>query len=996
MVHLKSLACQFGSLVVIAWITVTPAVAQTKSHSTIEIQRALLQQGLNLGTADGAWGKRSTAALKEFQKEHGLEPTGLFDPETSAELFPSLPLTEPPRVDSATILQPEPNRDISAVARHQMDYPPVAEPEGSRTTVQLKATQPPPIQTKQKSDAIVPSAAPMEFIPSGRPAPNSAIGFSPALGALIAIVVGLALLILRRRKKPAGLPTISLSVDLNRPANSTNRDILIAARLASELNNSLATLKAEISTVPDPIAAPENRFPPQLRVIEATPIKSAFGQRLKPTTNARTTSTWIMANTRIKIGDSTIAGGMIFVGSKLPKVGNPYETDNCLIDPKLPIALQKDGSENAIGYWPSYSQISPSARKAYLDWLASPRDNPEANLGFVFLYFYGLERRLMLEPNSPDKADVVEEVHRLLKIYGQNGSFQRYAGALLSAHELLTKSLPENYMPTAEGNGYEVPLSVKIALGMRVHRGRPIEPELLLLYVMTHPETRVRTPAKRAFPVVEELFSNEVQKAYPNGVIVARGKSKKVIGSYRASSGSFEIPITPQTDALPDITERSEPITTARRIFDACVDAVDGYSRELGRTEGMKTTLGAIARLPPALRRKKAGQLEGKPLDQLDRSAETGAMMTLRQLSEDIGMGASHNFGKNKLRELSVLLKAFGYGVTADPAYSLRATMPDDLVSIFKLEDISETESAVTEGYASAKLSIMLGISVALADGKVHALERERLNSMVATSPSLSVDERMRLRAELQVEIENPRRLAEWKKRLNDAPAASHSRIAQELVAVATADGVIDPREVTHLEKLFKQMGMETQLLYDQLHNGSGVESQSLDEALEIVVPAVRSNEIPIPSQPKKVAAPRVDFDRLAAIRHETKSTASVLAEIFADEEVLFNEKPPSVPNEVDLSAPDEGTDGLEQRYAVFLSELRGQSEWSAEEFDQLARRANLFPGAAKEALNDWSLDRFDELILEGGDPIEINIHLLPVEVFGLILDHNSGERTSI
>ncbi|MBN9000230.1 MAG: hypothetical protein J0H54_12835, partial [Rhizobiales bacterium] len=60
------------------------------------------------------------------------------------------------------------------------------------------------------------------------------------------------------------------------------------------------------------------------------------------------------------------------------------------------------------------------------------------------------------------------------------------------------------------------------------------------------------------------------------------------------------------------------------------------------------------------------------------------------------------------------------------------------------------------------------------------------------------------------------------------------------------------------------------------------------------------------------------------------------------------------------------------------VSEIRQRAEWSAADFEQLCRSAGLMPGAARQAINDWALDRFDELLLEDEEPIVVNIHCLP------------------
>ena len=90
-----------------------------------------------------------------------------------------------------------------------------------------------------------------------------------------------------------------------------------------------------------------------------------------------------------------------------------------------------------MGYWPSYSTIAPACRAAYLQWLADGRHAPDAYIGYVFLYFYGLERRLLVDSQRSaaaraERETLVAEVGRLLRIYGTNGSFRGYAEGLLA------------------------------------------------------------------------------------------------------------------------------------------------------------------------------------------------------------------------------------------------------------------------------------------------------------------------------------------------------------------------------------------------------------------------------------------------------------------------------------------------------------------------------------------------------------------------------------
>ncbi len=58
--------------------------------TVLEIQRALIELGYDLGVPDGIWGPMAKEAVKAFQKDHGLSADGIAGPKTLAALKPEL------------------------------------------------------------------------------------------------------------------------------------------------------------------------------------------------------------------------------------------------------------------------------------------------------------------------------------------------------------------------------------------------------------------------------------------------------------------------------------------------------------------------------------------------------------------------------------------------------------------------------------------------------------------------------------------------------------------------------------------------------------------------------------------------------------------------------------------------------------------------------------------------------------------------------------------
>ena len=165
---------------------------------------------------------------------------------------------------------------------------------------------------------------------------------------------------------------------------------------------------------------------------------STTRHRVEPAKLARAADQrWIPPESNVTVANRRISGGMVYVGSSLLPVGGWQDSEPALIVPGLKIARGRcDYSGEGMGYWPSYSEIPDESRAAYLDWLAGGRSDADAYIGYVFLFFYGLERRLLFDlrylPERRGEARaLIGEIERLRSIYAGNRSFDGYSTSLV-------------------------------------------------------------------------------------------------------------------------------------------------------------------------------------------------------------------------------------------------------------------------------------------------------------------------------------------------------------------------------------------------------------------------------------------------------------------------------------------------------------------------------------------------------------------------------------
>lgn len=167
-------------------------------------------------------------------------------------------------------------------------------------------------------------------------------------------------------------------------------------------------------------------------------------------------------------------------------------------------------------YWPGYSDISPRSQAAYLDWLASGRSDTRYGVGYVFLYFYGLERRILVDQSNEDADAILAEVERLLGLYPDNRSVQRYLTEFLDVTRVARGI--DAIEPILDRRTADLPLPLKAALGVRIDRGEALSADWILSWLLCHPERSLRTPATRCEAEFQALFRRKFRERFPDGL----------------------------------------------------------------------------------------------------------------------------------------------------------------------------------------------------------------------------------------------------------------------------------------------------------------------------------------------------------------------------------------------------------------------------------------------------------------------------------------------
>lgn len=145
----------------------------------------------------------------------------------------------------------------------------------------------------------------------------------------------------------------------------------------------------------------------------------------------------------------TLRKPFFYFGSNMKDAIAPNIPEPSLINP---VEAFSDTSESAepLGDYPMFQFMSDEQRRGYLDFLASNRDQVD-DIGYVFLYLYGIERRLIIDSAKPgtvekqEREDITKELLRLHRCFAERSrSMAHYIDMLLLYDGTVFEMLPED------------------------------------------------------------------------------------------------------------------------------------------------------------------------------------------------------------------------------------------------------------------------------------------------------------------------------------------------------------------------------------------------------------------------------------------------------------------------------------------------------------------------------------------------------------------------
>lgn len=778
-----------------------------------------------------------------------------------------------------------------------------------------------------------------------------------------ALIVGIGgWLVIKAFSKPSVMSSATTMRPPQGGARSSSSDLGISTGLTFSLDEvsplSEPSAPAQVSASPRQVSAKRDDsgfFTVTLEATERPSYRIPSAPANLNSANVR----WLSAGETIEVAGENITIGLIYVGEDKNRRNGPSEPS--LINPKLKVARGiVDISERLTPYWPSYDSISPEARRAYLQWLSSGRKAPHANIGYVFLFFYGLERRVFVDAKTDQAAAadipiIIAEVERLLSIYGKNNSFNNYASRFvdfLRQGQILARRY-QKAPPAPLPYGYEMPVELRIGLGQLAADKQPMPADWALAWVLSDHSIGKRTPVTRCKEAFAQLFCMRYEECYGAGMVLPQNKTRLRLQYNTASAG-----LPPQEldglSGIPDVTATSAARKKLQQLVDECTVQLEPYSRYLGRNPGTPDALEALLQLPvnlwPPAARTALAELK-------QRIGDGMVVMSFGELAGRLQSAGS--LSRDKVLTLARALESLHIGIEPDVLTGSRTPKAEDNVALFATQ-AEDGDLRSSPAYSAASVTLDLACAVAAADGDTSPQEIMLLSQHIDSWCHLSGAHRKRLKAHLRLQLNQPPTLQSLKKKLEPLAEPAKRVVAAFLAHLAQVDGEVSPAEVKLLERVYKTLQLDPQSLYSDLHvaaSGSAVGSSQTTPSIPGATPS------------KPVGEFALDKERITQLQRETEQVSALLAQVFVDDKT-------AEPDDVVVEETVEDTSsvcGLDADHSAFLRVLVSRTEWSRDELGAVASDMELMLDGALEQINDMAFEHFDMPVTEGEDPFEVN-----------------------
>jgi hypothetical protein len=609
---------------------------------------------------------------------------------------------------------------------------------------------------------------------------------------------------------------------------------------------------------------------------------------------------------------------MIYVSSKNSDIP-------CVISTKLKVArYDVDPSLGNMGYWPSYGRITTDARKAYLTWLAGGRKDPDADIGYVFL-FYGLEYRFFKEVKKNSKlknesVQIEDEVKRLLSIYSHSGSFNAYALNFLNFVQLWRDGTDaEAFKSQTTSRG----ILSEINIGKLIFDKKPLPADVV--YDLIRSNCYLNTPGKRCKNEMQAIFSSLYRKKHGEGLRITPRTRNKTVVYHPASIGIIEN-TSLTLKGISDFSIGNLPTKSLETMIRKAETLLDPYSRFIGKDK--KVTMEAKLYLPQEIRSSEFANGIEKIKERIGTGPTTMSLcdlLSVFDINSNIGIKSTALFVEMLSDESIAFIPAKPIDRKID--VNMRVALL-----------LSQSKIKVNDNIAYPK-TVIYAISYIFSG--ITAASDADINNIVSSLVKSDGD-KIYLKTIFGQDV-TPTELKAYIQKIDKNKKEVFLR--DVVIRVANITG-ITPDAVKKIEKIGAMLSLDTKDLHSIIH-GAHVKT-----------------EIKVGN--------KLDFDKIKELKKSSKEISEILDEVFIDENTTLHQSEAKKSTKNPTCALN-----LTGKKEEFFNMLISKNAWDKNDLNRVAKSKGLMLDGMLEEINERAFEIFDSNFIDLDDKIYVNLELL-------------------
>ncbi len=630
----------------------------------------------------------------------------------------------------------------------------------------------------------------------------------------------------------------------------------------------------------------------------------------------------------IVIAGKTITSPMIYFDAKSRKEYLPHIIYG---DAKIEFS----GSDENIGYWPSYSSISPYSKGKFINWLEGGKKNIDTDIGLIFIYFYGLEFRAIYERR--DHKEILFEIIRLHQLYNHNNSFKGYSESLIAWLILSINdfNIEEKTILTDFMNKINFYSPIYRSGAYYKISNKEFSKDLLVQIISSYENTtRSRIPEKLG-KVFIDYFYVKINPLWNN--IQAEVKYKSITYQHHCASLNYQLQDKANVDGffyfIPTYTKNK-----LAKIWEQCIEDLKPYSRKVGKaTENELYLL-----LPKDLR-----ETHSHPFaDSFNEFAEKKQSQACKigEVAELLNLSYSEKLSLKQSKDLCSTFEQMGFNIEPDARYFSDSYKWDDFIIFYREENSGIPQKA---DYAIASMLFDLGVNIASADLKVDKEELDVAEEFIKNNFCTVEHDKIRINKRRQLAEVGAIKGKGIAKKLSERLKVSDlEKIGKYLFMISAVDDVIDKSEIRAIKRIFQDFGLSDEI-YNAMLNDYKAHSLIQDATKIRKGDKIHKEGSIIPE--RAIADKdtiKIDPNVLNAVLKDTENVKKILSSVFVGE--------PEVKTEPEVDMPVEEYYELPKELTSFVKLVLQKKSWDREDLRQLAIKNNIMLNSAIEKINYW------------------------------------------